>query len=57
MPKRKSDKGYYLIKSESKDYNYGAFPKTDKGQQDAYAYNEKLKKQGGDAENFYIVEK
>ena len=28
MPRRKTDKRYYMVKSESNDYNFGDFPKT-----------------------------
>ena len=58
MPRRKTDKGYYMVKSESNDYNFGVFPKTAYGKDQAESYIKKLeenKLNGG--ESYYIFEK
>ena len=47
MSRKKENKKYYLVKSEDKGYNYGAFPYSEEGLLEAQKYIRKLSKSEG----------
>ena len=45
MPRKKSTKKMYIVKSVGRNYTYGAFPYTDEGKADAEKFVKRMSKE------------